>query len=389
MALLLGLAALAFLQGPSAGSAAAAPQDGQPWRVVYVEGGPWRDYAMNLLGLAHGLENLQLIEDGRAPMPAQDDDASSIWRWLAANAGGGRLAFLPDGFYSAGWDEERLLEIKQAVLRRLAAGEVDLVLAFGTAAGGQMGTAEHSTPTLIITATDPVAAGLSQTEERSGLEHVHVQVEAGKIERQLSIFHNFFRFKTLGVPLDVTPEGRDSMGAATIERLAAELGFELRPCLAELEIPDKEESHRNLLDCLERLSDEADAVYLTVSNGMIESRMADIMAPMKAKRRPTFSQKGPSETKLGVLMSLAEDDFVSSGRFVAETVLAVLSGRSPGSLNQLYLAPLTMALNLKTAIDIGWNPSFEALAAVDELYVGGSDELYVAESDDEQAAAFQ
>ena len=228
-----------------------------------------------------------------------------------------------------------------------------------------MATDEHRTPTLSITATDPVAAGISKTAERSGLDHVHVQVEEGKIERQLSMFHNVFGFKTLGVPYDLTDEGLSAMGTATIERMAEKLGFEIRSCQAALEIPDYEAATLNLVGCLKTLSQESDAVYLTVSNAMRENRMAEILAPMIERSLPTFSQRGPVETRLGVLMSLAEDDFVNSGRFEAEVVCQVLSGRQPGSINQIYSAPLTMALNIKTAMAIGWNPPFEILAGVD------------------------
>jgi ABC-type uncharacterized transport system substrate-binding protein len=343
--------------GPAAG----------PWKVAYFEPGPYRDYVMNLLGLAQGLEDLGLVASGSLPAEAARN-SNAAWEWLSRAAGGDRLIFLADGFYSAGWDNAELPKIKRRLLERAENGEIDLILAFGTAAGQAMATGEHRTPTLSITATDPVAAGISETEERSGLDHVHVQVEAGRIERQLSMFHNTFGFKTLGVPYDLSAYGRSTMGVATIEKTAEKLGFELRTCQAALEIPNQEAATQNLIGCLQALSQESDAIYLTVSNAMEESSMAQILAPMIEKGLPTFSQKGPAETRLGVLMSLAEDDFVNSGRFEADVVCQILSGRQPGSIGQIYAAPLTLALNIKMAMAIGWNPPFEILAGVDEFY---------------------
>jgi ABC-type uncharacterized transport system substrate-binding protein len=337
------------------------------WRIAYVEAGSYRDYHLNLLALASGLEKLGLIENGR-PSASEITDTASLWRWLAQNAGGNRLVFHPDHYYSADWDDAKYPGMKSQVLSGASTGEIDLILAFGTIAGKLLATNEHQTPVLSITATDPVAAGISKTVESSGLDHVHVQVVTGQIERQLSMFHNIFGFKTLGVPYDLTSEGQSTMGVPTIERLAKELGFEIVSCQTKLEISDSEEANRNLVDCLRRLSRESEAVYLTVSNGVIESRMPEILAPLIENRVPSFSQKGPSETKLGVLMSLAEDDFMSSGQFEAEVIREVLAGRPPGSLNQVYVAPLTMALNIKMAMDIGWNPPFKILAAIDELY---------------------
>jgi ABC-type uncharacterized transport system substrate-binding protein len=310
------------------------------------------------------------MKNGPPPKEALAD-SHSVWLWLSQNAGGDRLIFDPLDFYSADWNDEKLPQIKRNVLDRAASGEIDLILAFGTAASLLFASDEHKTPTLSITATDPVAAGISKTAEKSGFSHVHVQVQTDKIERQLSIFYNVFGFKTLGVPYDPADDGA-AMGLPTILRVASQLGFKLNLCPAELEIDDANEAFNNLLGCLNRLSQDSEAVYLTVSNGMSEANMPKILAPMMANRRPTFSQRGPAETRLGVLMSLAEDDFLSSGQFEAEVINEILAGRSPGDINQIYVAPLTMALNVKTAMAIGWDPPFKVLAAVDELYVGAA-----------------
>ena len=350
-----------------------APAEGAggPWTIAYVEAGPYPHYRQNLLGLAMGLEDLGIIERG-VPPAASSKSSLAIWRWLSGNAGGDRLLFPPGDFYSASWDEATLRAMAEAVLAKAAKGEIDLILAFGTMAGSLLATSDHGTPVLSITATDPVAAGLSKTPERSGLGHVHVQVEAGKIERQLSIFHNVFGFKVLGVPYDPSPEGRSVVGLASIERMAGELGFALARCEAPLEIPDSEAASASLVSCMERLSLESDAIYLTVSNGAVESKMEEILAPAIKRRLPTFSQKGPPETRLGVLMSLDEDDFTGSGQFEARVVQKVLSGILPGDIDQIYYPPMTMALNIKTAMAIGWDPPFEVLAAVDELYTAVS-----------------
>jgi ABC-type uncharacterized transport system substrate-binding protein len=365
---------LAFLAGALAilASAALALADppGAPvmrWRVAYVEAGPYYDYRMNLIGLAQGLEELGLIEDGQPPDEFLES-SESVWRWLSESAGGARLSFGPDDFYSANWDYGKLLEAKNRVLAKAKAGEIDLILAFGTAASQSLATDEHQTPTLSITATDPVGAGISQTAFKSGLPHVHVQVQPGQLERQLSMFHNVFGFKTLGVPYDPAADGGSTMGLPTIERMAERLGFKMVSCPAELEISDRDAAFENLMVCLRRLSLESEAVYLTVSNGMVESRLGEILAPMIDKRLPTFSQRGPAEARQGVLMSLAEEDFRSSGRFEAEVVKEVLSGRQPEAIGQIFTAPLTMALNIKMAMAIGWDPPLKVLAAVNELY---------------------
>ncbi|MDR1578574.1 MAG: ABC transporter substrate-binding protein [Deltaproteobacteria bacterium] len=339
-------------------------QESKLWRVIYVEAGSYRDYSLNLVGLAKGLKELNLIERAK-PL---SDESASVWRYLSEQAGGTRLKFLEDGFYSANWDKNQLIAIKNKILSRIKAGEVDLILTFGTQAGQSLATEEHNTPVLSITATDPVAAGIVKQSRLSGLEHVHAQVESGNLWRQLSLFHNVFHFKTLGVPLDSTAEGQATMGLKSIEAVAKEKGFEIISCVSDLESPDFDKNFQNLLKCLNRLTVESEAIYLTVNNGMREDRFGQILAPIVAAKKPSFSQKGPDETRQGVLLSLAEDDFIGSGRFEANVIQKILNGQSPGSIDQIYVAPLTMALNFQMAKNIGWNPPFEFLASVDALY---------------------
>jgi len=371
--LALGLIGLLAAAPAAAGDESGAAPQKRPWRVIYLEGGPYRDYHLIFQGLVQGLADLKLIED----LPPADDEAENsapLWQALAARPGP-RLEFLADGFYSADWDQAALAEAKQKILGRLERGEADLVLAFGTAAGTALVDAVNKTPLLIISTTDPVGAKLSLSPEDSGRDNVHVQVVSGTVEYHLAMFHNIFGFTTLGVPYDVTPEGQAAMGLATVEKIAAEKGFTIVPCRTELEISDLEKSGRNLKNCLDYLAETSEAIYLPVNNGLRPERMAGLLEPIIAHQRPSFSQLGPEETRLGVLLSLGETDFLNSGRFEAEVVQAILNGAQPRAINQVYLPPLTMALNLKMAQLIGWKPPFEVLAAVDELYnqVAGRD----------------
>ena len=362
---------------PSAGADDPPPASAaeKTWRVVYVEGGPYRDYHLIFLGLLQGLYELNLLSELPPLDEDENEDSSGFWQWLAEKSPGRGLEFPADGFYSAAWDSSRLAEYKKEIMARGERGEVDLILAFGTAAGIALITDEHKIPILSISVTDPVAAGLSLSAEDSGRDNVHAQVVVGAVEYQLAMFHNIFGFQTLGLPSDSTPEGRRTMAIPTVEKIAAERGITIVPCLADLEIEDLEESARNLKNCLEFLAPRSEAIYLPVNNGLQTEHMAGLLEPIIAHQRPSFSQTGPDDTEQGVLLSMGETDFLNSGRFEAEVIKEIMGGATPRSLNQLYMPPLTMALNLKMARLIGWDPPFEVLAAMDELYnkVAGRD----------------
>jgi len=156
---------------------------------AYVEGGPYTDYQQIFAGTVRGLAKLGLIENGDVPVPENSESTREMWAWLCANAGGGRMEFLPDGYYSANWDEKLRVSNKADIMRRIhERGDVDIILAFGTWAGQDMATDEHSVPTFSMSVTDAVDAGIVASAEDSGLDHVHAQVEPGRYERQVAIF---------------------------------------------------------------------------------------------------------------------------------------------------------------------------------------------------------
>jgi ABC-type uncharacterized transport system substrate-binding protein len=358
-------------RGPAA-NLSLPPKPEKKWRMIYVEGGPFKDYRLTLVGLARGLEKLGLIEDGQVPFDSNNsnvEDSEPLWRWLSENAGGDYLEFLADGFYSANWDDELRPEIKRQVLERIREkGDVDLVWASGTAAGQDMATDEHDVFVLSSNSTAPVYAGVSLSLEDSGRDHVHVQVEADRQERQVRLFHEIFGFKKMGLAIDSSEGGRQSLGLADIERVAIEQGFDLAVCETELDIPDLEESFQNLVSCLESLSRRSDAIFLTFNNGMQSNRMAEILAPIVKYKRPSFSQSGPGETSLGALLSLGQDNYEASGFFEAQVIHGIMRGLKPREIPQIFDSPLTMAMNLTMAKRIGWAPPFELLAAMDEIY---------------------
>lgn len=349
---------------------AAAPEaNARVWRVAYIEGGPYTDYQQILAGTVRGLARLGLIPDGNVPVPQGTESTREMWQWLTAHANGGRIEFLADGYYTADWDPARRAANRAELLRRIRErGDVDMIFAYGTWAGLDMATDDHAVPTFSMSVTDAVGAGIVKSVEDSGHDHVHAQLEPGRYERQLAVFHDVFKFKRLGVPFDDTPEGRASIAMPVIERTAAELGFTVVPCPARFDVPDLDVAFGNLLQCVETLSRTSDAVYLTVNTGMQGKRMVELLQPVIRAGVPTFSQSGPEETKLGVLLSLAQASFDDVGLFEAEAVQKVINGAKPREVSQVFEGPLGLAINLRMAMLIGWNPPFDILAAVDEIH---------------------
>lgn len=352
----------------AAPSMANPPLPEKKWRIICVEGGGYTDYQQILAATARRMEKLGLIQNGNVPIPFGSDSTKPMWEWLALHAGGKRIEFVKDGYYSGNWDDAQRTANKKAILERIHnRKDVDMIFTFGTAAGLDMATDEHSVPTFCMSVTDAVQAGIIQSADDSGRDHVHAPIETGRYERQITVFHDVFKFKRLGIPYEDTPEGRAAVALPALEKAAAELGVELVRCTAPL-YAELETSFTNLHQCLKQLSRTSDAIFLTTNSGMQWNRMAELLQPLINAGIPSFSQSGMDETRLGVLMSLAQHSFDSEGVCSAEAISAVMKGAKPREVSQHFTGPLGLAINLKMAMLVGWDPPFEVLAAVDKVF---------------------
>ena len=106
-------AALVLLCFCVPGAQAENRQPAHPLRVAYIEGGPYTDYQKILLGLVQGLAQLGAITNGDVPSPEDEESTAEIWKWLCANAGGKFFEFVPDAYYSSGWDDATFAEDRQ------------------------------------------------------------------------------------------------------------------------------------------------------------------------------------------------------------------------------------------------------------------------------------
>lgn len=337
------------------------------WRVLYVEGGPFSNYQQTLAQTARGLEKLGLIDNGQVSIPKDTESTSAMWLWLADHARG-RIKFLRDGHYSAEWDAVARKSIRESIIERVRnRKDVDMIIAMGTWSGLDMCSEDLGIPVFSMSVTDAVSAGIVDSAEDSGKDNVHAQLEPGRFRRQISMFHEIFHFKKLGVPFEDTPEGRNTAAMDEIEQTAKDLGIELVLRSAPLDLPDPEMAFKNLQKCVQELSREADALYLTYTSTSMD-RIPELMVPVIEAGIPSFAQAGPQLVEYGVLMSLAQASFADIGQFEADAIAAVIGGKKPGEVSQIFEPELGLAINLKTAMRIGWNPPLEILAAVDEIY---------------------
>lgn len=337
------------------------------WRIIYVEGGQYNEYQLALLSLIKGLMQVELIQT--IPIPNSDSFQSSheLWNWIVKNVHSDKLEFVIDGFYSANWDNEQRKKQKENILKRInQKNDIDIILAFGNFAGIDFATNEHNVSTFVMAVTDSIEAKIIPSVNDSGFDHVHASIETGRYERQLTTFYDVFKFKTLGIPFN-NKDNKVTIAYKQIENAAKKLGFQINLCSFNGS-GTQEQILTNYINCLKKLAKESDAIYLTINSGMQANKMTKILQPIIDADIPTFSQLGARETELGVLMSLSRPSFESEGVNTANAIKNTIQGLLPRNCKQEFSGPLGLAINLKMAVLIGWNPSFEILAAVDNIY---------------------
>ena len=342
--------------------------NGEKWRIGYYEGGAYINYQQQLTETVKGLMQLGWLET--ANLPKQSGEATdTLWKWLSTEAKSEYIQFVADAHYTALWEKDTRSKVEDEIVFRLNNDkDLDLMIGMGTWAGKGLANYRHRTNTLVFSTSNPISSGIIKSVEDSGFDHVHVRVDPKRNERQLKVFHEMIGFHKLGVVYEDSLAGRSYAAIDTIEALAKTHDFEIIRCHTKSDISDKKLAEEGVIKCFNKVAKKADAIYVTQQGG-VNSRSVPLLVEIaNSNKIPTFSQSGAGEVSYGVLASLSRAGYKYVGRFHAETIAKVFNGAQPNQLNQLYEEPPKIALNLKTAEIIGFDPPIVLLGATDELF---------------------
>lgn len=361
-----------FAFGEDKGDFSTSPMenDGKKWRIGYYEGGAYVDYQQIFVATIQEFMKLGWMEKTEPPEKLlEGEETASLWQWLSESVKSKYVHFVKDGHYSANWDENLRKEISKQIVDRLnVKQDIDLMIAAGTWAGQDLATNAHHTPTIVISSSDAISAGIIKSIEDSGYDHIHATIAPFRNERQIRIFHDIIGFQKLGVAYENTVAGRSIAAISKIEDVSKEHGFDLVRCYTIDDVPDRKIAEESVRKCFRELSKEAEAIYVTQQNGINKNNISDIVEIAIDNKIPTFSQAGAAEVRNGFLMSISQAGYKYVGKFQAEIIAKILNGAKPRSLNQIFEDPPKIAINLKTAEAIGYDPPVDVLGAADEIY---------------------
>ena len=347
----------------------------RPARVILVTSGDYYRYQAILRETARELAELGVIEQGDVPIPDTSRSTWPMWKWLIKEAGGAKLQFMIDGWYDYGFDVEKRQERRQDIIDRLATvKDVDLIFTMGTDAALDMKEFVKDLPVINLSCSDPIVSGVVASADDAGQDNIHVLVTTDMWKWQLRRFHSLFRFKRL---VEVAARRNiERSGIEDAQALANALGYEFVVKTYGASRAEEKTAYvlfrRALLEALDQ--DHCDAVYLPWFPAN-DDDMRDLNKLLTIRRIPAFSQIGSDAVRRGILLGVGEEDFAGMGEFEAKVVAQVLRGVKPRAINMRFQRSQSLVLNLKTAMDMGWQPPLGLLATVERTFETQSPEL--------------
>ena len=153
-----------------------------------------------------------------------------------------------------------------------------------------------------------------------------------------------------------TDEGLRYSYMETVEKIAADQGFELNRCEVLDTTDEREKSRESCLSCYRELAADSDAVFITAL--LYADEEIDALAALLKKEKIYYSYSffGSEHVKKGILLGAsAEAAYERHGRHYAANIIEVLSGTRPGDLAQVVELPFVISINRSTAEAIGYD----------------------------------
>lgn len=316
--------------------------------------------------LINGLIQLGWIDDDKLP-EYPEDTPKPYWDWLM-QCDSDYLVFNAEDAYSAHWDDNQRQSKKAAILKKLQSGKLDLIIAMGTWAGQDLANDQHAVPTLVLSTSDAIGAGIVKSAQKSGLPHVTARVDPNRYIRQIRMFHRIVGFERLGVAYEDSPDGHIWSATKEVQKVAGERGFEPVLCKVLDTNADTEASNSSCLDCYRELAESTDAIYVTALT-CVDRQIDSIVEIINDSKTPSFSLVGSKLVKNGILLSISSDSgYAALGSYNGMKFGEMLNGTTPEKLDQLFEDPLDIAVNTKTARSIDFTIPPSILKVAKEIY---------------------
>ena len=236
--------------------------------------------------------------------------------------------------------------------------KVNLIFAISTAVATTVKESTVNVPIVFSVATDPVSTGLIQSFVKpggrlTGVYYLTTDLTAKRLEILKEILPKLSRVVTFYNPNNPAPREAARLGREAAGRMKIQF--------IERHVTSVEELRQGLRALKAR---EADAFFY-ISDGIVTSQAQLVIDTATAIKLPTMFQER-SIVALGGLASYGQD-FHEIGRLSAKYVQKVMTGANPRDVRVETADKFEMAINLKTAKQIGITIPQSALYQADKV----------------------
>jgi outer membrane protein len=260
--------------------------------------------------------------------------------------------------FDANWD---VAAVPGALAAALADPDVEIVLTMGVLA-----TAEASHGTNVL--AKPVIGGYVldadtlqlpyDAEGRSTKTNFSFVVTPLRSTRDLETFHEMIGFAKVHCLVDEKLiEGLGSL-KDTVRHFEEKLGFDIE--FIPMGVLAAE--------TLARIGPDVEALYLTPPLRMPPEEQDKLVASLNARKLPVFALTGYPAVEHGALAGLAPDTTFRLARRIALNLQQVMLGTSPNTLTVNMPVEEKLTINGRTAVQIGYFPSFETMLRAEILF---------------------
>ena len=337
--------------------------NGEEFTIAFMDlGPPIESSYLCLKGLADGLQNAGYISED-IDLAGAPKEFYAYYTVLAENDLGGYVRFCEEPYMI---DEEGNEEIAEELTQKCADGEIDVIVATGTAPGVFLKGLDLPVPFLVCLATDPVDAGIIDSADDTGDPDIWALCEAVPYKRQFEGYHRMLGFDKIVM---VTVNGMDTITGNPLYREAAkELGVEVIELNFEEEEAARDDYSQMVIDRLREV-DYSGVDAALFAFGAVEDNNAPAFSGMMERRGiPSLVGDGDSICEHGVMMCLSCFDYEGYGNYASMVLSNVLHGQNAGDQPCKYTSSPYILLNMRAAKKTKYDCSFDFLQSVDRIY---------------------
>lgn len=322
--------------------ASAALRKTEPFRIAYVEAGPYWEYASLFNSIKKGLQT-----------KGWDD----------------RVVFPPELTLSLDWGEESRKLYREKVRELLSREDIDLVLSLGTEATlTVLRENPRRLPVVAGAITNPLDAGIIKSPTDSGADNLTTCFNPLAGRHMFITFHSLVDFKKLGIMYEKSEQAKTYAFTSEAIDTGRDLGFEVL-------VYDQLSAAATVADCARGVRElhqrGADAIFISEINCFDLDAVdpSPIYDYLDANRIPTFSASDRAQVRNFAMMGLLLFDIESVGLFQAGQVIDILNGASPHDLSMLAPVNYRLLINLEVAEKNGMDLPMDVLIMADEIFL--------------------